>query len=43
MLEVLDDCERAQKQIEKSEDNKETKEGVMLVFNKLEIFYLQKD
>jgi molecular chaperone GrpE len=35
MLDVLDDCERAQKQIEKSEDNKDIKEGVLLVFNKL--------
>ena len=35
MLDVLDDCDRAQKQIEKSEDNKEIKEGVLHVFNKL--------
>ena len=35
LLDVLDDCDRAQKQIEKSEDNKEIKEGVLLVFNKL--------
>jgi molecular chaperone GrpE len=35
LLDVLDDCERAQKQIEKSEDNKEIKDGVLLVFNKL--------
>jgi molecular chaperone GrpE len=35
MLDVLDDCDRAQKQIEKSENNKEIKEGVLLVFNKL--------
>jgi molecular chaperone GrpE len=35
MLDVLDDCDRAQKQIEKSEDNKEIKDGVLLVFNKL--------
>jgi molecular chaperone GrpE len=34
MLNVLDDCERAQKQIESSEDVKEIKEGVLLVFNK---------
>ena len=27
LLDVLDDCDRAQKQIEKSEDNKEIKEG----------------
>ena len=35
MLDVLDDCDRAQKQIETSEDNREIKEGVLLVFNKL--------
>jgi molecular chaperone GrpE len=35
MLTILDDCERAQKQIETSEDVKEIKEGVLLVFNKL--------
>lgn len=35
MLDVLDDCDRAQKEIEKSEDNKLIKEGVLLVFNKL--------
>jgi molecular chaperone GrpE len=34
MLDVLDDCDRAQKQIESSEDVKEIKEGVLLVFNK---------
>jgi len=35
MLDVLDDCDRAQKQIENSDDIKEIKEGVLLVFNKL--------
>jgi molecular chaperone GrpE len=35
MLDVLDDSDRAQKQIEKSEHNKEIKEGVLHVFNKL--------
>lgn len=35
LLEVLDDCERAQKQIETLTDAKEMKEGVLLVFNKL--------
>src|SRR4030095_12881974 len=35
MLEVLDDCERAEKQLNTSEDISQTKEGVMLVFNKL--------
>jgi molecular chaperone GrpE len=34
MLDVLDDCERAQKRMEASEDIKEIKEGVLLVFNK---------
>lgn len=33
MLEVLDDCERAEKQMSSLDEN--TKEGVMLVFNKL--------
>ena len=35
LLDVLDDCDRAQKQIEKSENNKEIKEGVLHVFKKL--------
>lgn len=35
LLDVLDDCERAQKQLETSEDVAANKEGVMLVFNKL--------
>lgn len=35
LLDVLDDCDRAQKQLENSEDSKAIKEGVMLVFNKL--------
>ena len=35
MLDVLDDCDRAQKQIEGTDDVKEIKEGVLLVFNKL--------
>lgn len=35
LLEVLDDCDRAQKQMENSDDADEIKEGVMLVFNKL--------
>ncbi len=34
LLDVMDDCDRAQKQLEKSEDTA-MKEGVMLVFNKL--------
>jgi molecular chaperone GrpE len=35
LLEVLDDCERAEKQMQTSEDIKQIKEGVVLVFNKL--------
>lgn len=35
MLEVLDDCDRAQKQLDASADAAAIKEGVMLVFNKL--------
>jgi len=35
MLDVLDDCDRAQKQLENSENADEIKQGVMLVFNKL--------
>jgi molecular chaperone GrpE len=35
LLDVLDDCDRAQKQIENTEDITEIKEGVLLVFNKL--------
>src|ERR1700694_1974643 len=35
LLDTLDDCDRAQKQLESSNDINEIKEGVMLVFNKL--------
>jgi molecular chaperone GrpE len=35
LLSVLDDCDRAQKQLEASDDTAAIKEGVMLVFNKL--------
>jgi molecular chaperone GrpE len=35
LLEVLDDAERAQRQMEQSQDVKALKEGVQLVFNKL--------
>src|SRR5205814_7754635 len=36
LLDVLDDCDRAQKQIENSDDIKnDIKAGVLLVFNKL--------
>ena len=35
MLDVLDDCDRAQKQLDTSNDIASIKEGIMLVFNKL--------
>ncbi len=35
LLEVLDDCDRAQKQLDASEDVPALKEGILLVFNKL--------
>jgi len=35
MLDVLDDCDRAEKQIQKSDDLQQLKEGVQLVFGKL--------
>jgi molecular chaperone GrpE len=35
LLPVLDDCDRAEKQITNSEDISQLKEGVLLVFNKL--------
>lgn len=35
LLDVLDDCDRAQKQLENSDDAAAIKEGVLLVFNKL--------
>jgi len=35
LLDVLDDCDRAQKQFETSDDVKQLKEGVLLIFNKL--------
>lgn len=35
LIEVLDDCERAEKQMEVTEDVDVVKEGVQLVFNKL--------
>ena len=35
LLDVLDDCDRAQKQLENTTDVAIQKEGVMLVFNKL--------
>ncbi len=35
LLPILDDCDRAEKQINNSEDINQLKEGVLLVFNKL--------
>ena len=35
LLDVLDDCERAEKQIQNTNDIEQIKEGVQLVFNKL--------
>ena len=35
LLPVLDDCDRAEKQLNNSDDIKQLKEGVLLVFNKL--------
>jgi len=35
LLDVLDDCDRAQKQLDTSDNAAAIKEGVMLVFNKL--------
>lgn len=35
MLDVLDDCDRAEKQLQSATDIKQIKEGVQLVFNKL--------
>ena len=35
LLDVLDDCDRAQKQLETSDDIAAIREGVLLVFNKL--------
>jgi molecular chaperone GrpE len=35
LLEVLDDCDRAEKQMQASTDITQVKEGVLLVFNKL--------
>jgi molecular chaperone GrpE len=35
MLDVLDDCDRAEKQLQSTTDLSQIKEGVQLVFNKL--------
>ncbi len=35
LLDVLDDCDRAEKQMQETDDSQQIKEGVQLVFNKL--------
>jgi molecular chaperone GrpE len=35
LLDVLDDCDRAEKQMQNTDDPKQIKEGVQIVFNKL--------
>src|SRR5258707_15619349 len=35
LLDVLDDCERAEKQLQNVQDIDQVKEGILLVFNKL--------
>jgi molecular chaperone GrpE len=42
LLDVLDDCDRAEKQITGSDDLSVQKEGVLLVFNKLRSILQQK-
>ena len=42
LLDVLDDCERAEKQLQTSEDITQVREGIMLVFNKFRNFLQQK-
>ena len=42
LLDVLDDSERAEKQLRLANENKENIEGTLLVFNKLKSILLQK-
>ncbi len=42
LLEILDDCERAEKQMQNTDDINQLKEGVQLVFNKLRNILQQK-
>ena len=42
LLEVLDDCERAEKQMDQTDDIKIVREGTKLVFNKLRTILQQK-
>jgi molecular chaperone GrpE len=37
LLDVLDDCDRAEKQIQGTEDTAQIREGVLLVFNKIRV------
>ena len=42
LLEVMDDCDRAEKQIKQNEDAVKFSEGTFLVFNKLRAILQQK-
>jgi molecular chaperone GrpE len=42
LLDVLDDCDRAEKQIKNTDNQSQTKEGTLLVFNKLRNTLFQK-
>lgn len=42
LLEVMDDCDRAEKQLQDSEDIAVQKEGIQLVFNKLRTTLLNR-
>lgn len=42
LLDVLDDCSRAEKQMASTDDAEQLKEGVMLVFNKLRNLLMSK-
>lgn len=42
LLDVLDDCDRAEKQLQSSDDIAVQKEGIQLVFNKLRSVMVQK-
>lgn len=42
LLDVLDDCDRAEKQLNNSNDTEQIKEGIKLVFNKLRTILQQK-
>lgn len=35
LLDILDDCDRAEEQLEKNEQNPEIQKGILLIFNKL--------